>query len=51
MRSVKREEYTYHGRRVILDACELSPGTYEMNSADWAMRPSAIARWIDKEGI
>lgn len=30
MRTIKREEYTYHGRRVILDACELSPGTYEV---------------------
>lgn len=30
MTTIKREAYTYHGRRVILDACELSPGTYEV---------------------
>lgn len=30
MRTIKREEYTYQWRRVILDACELSPGHYEV---------------------
>lgn len=29
MNTIKHTEYTYNNRRVILDACELTPGKYE----------------------
>ena len=45
--SIKREEYTYKGRRVTLDAAQLAPQTYEtmlFRSADYTEIASMTAR-------
>lgn len=44
--SIKREEYTLKGRRVVLDTARLSPGEYEtmlFHSSDWLEIDSATA--------